>query len=48
MGKSNKMSKPAAARIQKAAAPKHGGQTPKDSFPARAQRAADKRAKSGK
>lgn len=42
------MSNPAAARIQKANAPKNGGQTPKGSFPARAQRAGARNAKGGK
>lgn len=45
MSKSNKMTTSAAARIQKAAAPKNNGQTPKGSFPARAQRGAAKNGK---
>lgn len=48
MSKSNKTTPATAARIQKATALKNGGQTPKGSFPARAQRAAAKRGKSGK
>lgn len=39
------MTTKAAGRIQSANAPRHGGQTPKGSFPARAQSAAAKNAK---
>jgi len=38
----NKMTTKDAARIQSTQAPKSGGQTPPKSFPARAQKAADK------
>ena len=48
MAKSNKMSNSAVARIQKANAPRTGGQTPKGSFIARAQSARARNAKSVK
>ena len=40
--KSNQMTPKAAARIQSSTAKHHGGATPKNSFPTRAQRSADK------
>ncbi|MCP5135225.1 MAG: hypothetical protein H6981_00275 [Gammaproteobacteria bacterium] len=42
MSKKTPMTKKAAARIEKANAPKNNGQTPKESFESRAKRAAQK------
>jgi hypothetical protein len=44
MAKTNKITQQDAARIQSATAKKNGGIVPKDSFAARAQRAASKNA----
>jgi hypothetical protein len=44
-GKQQPMTPAAAARIQSSTAKSHGGQTPKDSFAARAQSSASKKTK---
>lgn len=47
MAKQTPMTKSAAARIQSATAKQQGGQTPKGSFPARAQSTVDKNLSKG-